>query len=134
LLEVNGVGPKAAMAVISKLSPEEFYRAVYEERESLLTGVPGIGSKTARRIIFYLKEKIAKNFSVSTSSTQSEKGELGEACMEDAEEALVSLGYSRNESRHVLRQVLADVNTAGEEYGAEKLVKAALWRLGREQS
>lgn len=131
LLGVSGIGPKAAMALVSKLTPDEFYRAVSEEKVSLLTRVPGIGSKTARRIILDLKDSIDKDFKKSLPSEERRPVEAG---VRDAEAALVSLGYSRSESRQVLQQAMEDANVARKEIGVEELIKAALKRLGREQS
>jgi Holliday junction DNA helicase RuvA len=98
LLGVSGIGPKLAMVILSGLSPAELIRAVQNEDQARLSSIPGIGKKTAGRIVLELKEKIA--VLASAFSTVEEKSGLKEPVWKDSlsEEvlsALVNLGYNR---------------------------------------
>ncbi|MDI6632285.1 MAG: Holliday junction branch migration protein RuvA [Bacillota bacterium] len=94
LLGVSGVGPKAALAILSCLSVQEIERALLEEEASVLRMVPGIGEKTAQRILLELKDKFAKREESVPEETA------------DAVEALVSLGYRRGEAREAVRHAV----------------------------
>lgn len=90
LLGVSGMGAKGALNILAAMSPAEFFQAVASQDEKTLTRIPGIGKKSAQRLIFELKDKIA-DFAVS--STGDKKGEL----LNELMEALEVLGYNRSE-------------------------------------
>lgn len=101
LISVSGVGPKYAISVLSAMTPEKFAMAVYSDDRKTISMAPGIGPKTAARIILELKDKIAKgaddrlgeiNLSAS-SGASSVRTTISEAI-----DALVVLGYSRAEA------------------------------------
>lgn len=113
LLSVAGVGPKVALAVCSVLAPESFRRALVTGDVDAISAVPGIGKKTAQRIVLELKEKLAlPDLEVAGASNDA----LGQA-----RSALENLGYSPNE----VRQALAEIAT-GDEQPVEEVVKIAL--------
>ncbi|MBF0553379.1 MAG: Holliday junction branch migration protein RuvA [Nitrospirae bacterium] len=93
VLSVSGVGPKLALAALSGLSADKFASAVNSNDIDTLTAIPGIGKKTAARIILDLKEKLP----VSTSLVNRD--------YEDALSALLNLGYKRTDVIHVLEQL-----------------------------
>lgn len=114
LLNVSGVGPKTAMNILSGIEPNRFLDEVVSENISYLCTLPGIGRKSAQRIILELKEKIAKLYKTS--------GRTGRGNMsEDAVAALVALGYSENQARKAVGCVQAD--------SVEELVRGALKEL-----
>ncbi len=90
LLSVNGVGPKLALGILSSVSAEAFAKAVEGENVEALSKIPGIGKKTAGRIILELKQKLPS------------LGEPVDAVFEDALSALVNLGYKKQEARLAL--------------------------------
>ena len=107
LITVSGVGPKAAMSVLSTLPPTKFSYAVCTEDVKAIAKAPGLGAKTASRIILELKDKFAKEFlgekdnhiSITAGSdTPKKNGKLTEAT-----EALQSLGYDRSSILNALR-------------------------------
>lgn len=109
LIGVSGVGPKAAMSVLSTLPPTKFSYAVCTEDVKAIAKAPGLGAKTASRIILELKDKFAKEFlgekdshaSIATGSdTPKKNGKLTEAT-----EALQSLGYDRSSILNALRGI-----------------------------
>ncbi|KWT95099.1 Holliday junction branch migration protein RuvA [Candidatus Magnetominusculus xianensis] len=94
VLSVSGVGPKIALAALSGLSAEKFASAVNSNDIDTLTAIPGIGKKTASRIVLELKEKLP----VSTTT-------FANTDYEDAMSALLNLGYKRTDVIHVLDQL-----------------------------
>ena len=97
LLTVSGIGPKVAMALLSVLSPDQLRLAIAEGNVSLLTQAPGVGKRTAERMILDLKGKIEIEELVPA----------GETSMADTEvvTALESLGYSRSEAQEAVRHL-----------------------------
>ena len=126
LISITGIGPKVALGVLSAISPADFLLAVGQQNAALLTRIPGIGKKTAERMILELKDKIGLP---DTLAGLSPKGTPGrEAPLDDSQEALqalLSLGYSQAEILPVLHKVRAEGGTSAE------LVKLALKEFAR---
>jgi Holliday junction DNA helicase RuvA len=112
LLSVNGVGPKVALAIVSGSPPAELRRAIVLEDTARFQAIPGIGKKTAERIVLELKEKLGDS-PVPISSAVGTRPHLV------ARDALVELGYSVGEAE----QALADVDP---ELPPEERVRLAL--------
>jgi holliday junction DNA helicase RuvA len=100
LLAVSGVGPKVALAIVSGYSPGELKRAIVREDADLFQTIPGIGRKTAQRVVLELKEKIAPLAAVEAPHLAGGDGHI------IARDALVELGYSVAEAE----QRLADTD------------------------
>lgn len=102
LISVSGVGASTARMMLSSLQPEDIQRAIVMENEKMLEGVKGIGSKTAKRLILELKDKMRKHkedvlhLSVTSHNT----------IQEDALNALVTLGIARNMAEQAVQRVL----------------------------
>lgn len=94
LIGVNNVGPKAAMAILSHLAPDQLAQAIISDDFALISGAPGIGRKTAQRIVLELKEKVWPGTSDPMSSLSS--------ALAEAREALVGLGYQPEEAAAAL--------------------------------
>jgi Holliday junction DNA helicase RuvA len=107
LLSISGVGPKVAMALLGTVSPDALRQAVVQEEPGLLSRVPGIGPKTARAIIFHLKDKIIPT-GVETAPLLSDT---------DAEviAALTALGFSLVEAQAALQSLPRDDGSPVEE-------------------
>ena len=128
LLTVSGVGPKAAISILSLLTPEKFALAVCSEDRKTISKANGIGPKTAARVILELKDKLIKetdlseaaqaSFTESASLTRTNSGKLSEA-----QDALMVLGYSRSEALSVLK------NIDTQSLGLEEIIKKALTLL-----
>jgi Holliday junction DNA helicase RuvA len=110
LLGVSGVGPKVALAVLGSLSPEQFYRALRQGDAARLVAIPGIGRKTAERILVELRDKAA---------AMAEEG--GADGGDEALMALVALGVKPPEAERLLAETEGTI---------EERIKAALRRLG----
>ena len=100
LLGVSGIGPKVALAVVSSASPDELRRAIALRDSARFQAIPGIGKKTAERIVLELEGSLADAVPVSEPSS---RGEL------TARDALVELGYSLVEAEQALAAVDADL-------------------------
>lgn len=110
LISVSGVGPKAAISILSDMTPEQFAFIVASGDSKAITRTKGIGTKTAQRIVLELKDKISseslgggasgKNTAVSAAYPVNEASSVGEAL-----EALMVLGYSQGEVAPVLRKL-----------------------------
>lgn len=118
LLKVNGVGPRVALAVLSGLSDEEFSRCVAEEDIARLTKVPGIGRKTAERLVIEMRDKLPKDIPMP-ASTAAGPAAPGDPVSE-AVSALVALGYKPNEASRAVRSA----STKG--LSAEEIIRQAL--------
>jgi len=120
LLAVGGVGPRLALAVVGCLGTERFWSAILQEDAVTLATVPGIGKKTAQRMIVELKDK-AGRLAFSEARDEVAGG------MDDALAALTSLGYTLREAAEALSAAKKDVKGAG----TADLVTAALKILGQ---
>lgn len=100
LLTVSGVGPKAAISMVSTLSPSRFALAVVSQDSKALSKAPGIGAKMAQRIILELKDKISKEQLTASSSPVSQaSGDVANgSAVSEAVSALMVLGYSALEA------------------------------------
>jgi len=106
LLSVSGVGPKAALSILSSSSPEQLALAIINDDESALTIAPGIGKKLAQRIMLELKDKVSKEMPAlkATQYTAGEKtGQPDGSKQQDAAAALLVLGYTQSEISAAMR-------------------------------
>lgn len=116
LIGVTGIGPKVALAVISSLRPDALRAGIAREDVALISSVPGIGKKTAQRLILELKDKI----DVPDLGRGPGAGPLAAS---EARDALLAMGFSPAEATVALRDAPADAS-------AEVLLKSALRALG----
>ncbi len=117
LLRISGVGPKVALAVLSGLSTDDLARAVAMQDTALLTRVPGIGKKTAERLLLELKGRLADALPGAGGATAGGAGA-------DVMAALVALGYNE-------REAAAAVKTLPDGASVEEGIRAALKALAR---
>jgi len=106
LLGVNGVGPKVALAIVSGYSPGELRRAIVREDAALFQTIPGIGKKTAQRVVLELRERIAPLAAVEAPHLGAGDGHTV------ARDALVELGYSVAEAEQRLAETDPDLPPA----------------------
>jgi len=106
LLTVSGVGPKVALSILSELSVESIVHAISSESFVELNRVPGVGTKTAQRIVLELREKVT-----TLVWTRAARGTLppDQQVLNDAIEGLVALGYNRNDARAAAEKALKSV-------------------------
>ena len=124
LLSVSGVGPKAAISILSLLTPERFALAVCTEDRKTISKANGIGPKTAARIILELKDKLLKETDLNEAANSSIESiapvKTNSGKLSEAQDALMVLGYSRTEALNVLKNI--DTQTLG----LEEIIKKAL--------
>lgn len=126
LISVSGVGPKAALAVLSTVSPSRFGLAVITDDVKTLTKIPGIGNKTAQRIILELKDKLKKEQISSIEQLQKETPLVSEQSrVSEAISALMVLGYTAVEASRAVSAVYS------EDMELESVIKGALKNLMR---
>lgn len=121
LLTVSGVGPKLALALLSTLRPALIADAVARDDAALLASAPGVGRRTAERLLLELRSKLPPELAAGVA------GAAGDASpvVEDATAALVALGYREGQVRAQVQALAADDPTAS----AEALIRAALAKL-----
>ena len=118
LISVSGIGPKTGINLLSSVSPNEFKRRLVAGEVELLSALPGIGPKTARRIIVELKDKLV---SYSDNSMPIENSENSES-YQDAYDALKSLGFNINE----INKCLSALTESNVDFNTQDLIKEAL--------
>lgn len=123
LIKVSGVGPKAAMALVSNISPSHFGLAVLTDDVDAFVKVPGIGKKTAQRIILELKDKFKKEQGKEIKSITADTGEKPENKINDAVSALMMLGYSGQQANMAVASVYSN------EKDLETIIRDALKSL-----
>ena len=126
LIKVNGVGPKLALAVLSGLPRDEFVRCIHDGDLKLLSKVPGVGKKTAERLVIEMRDRL-KDWDapsilqpVATGITVAKS-----SATQEAVSALVALGYKPQDASKVISQV----ETGGE--SAEELIRLALRHMAK---
>ncbi len=128
LTSVSGVGPKVAMSILSVMTPDNLSVAISTEDVKAIAKAPGIGTKTAARIVLELKDKISKDLSISGITSQI-KGSAPTAIkggknLSEATEALTVLGYDKN----TILSVLKDIDT---NLDVGEIIRLALKKLAR---
>jgi holliday junction DNA helicase RuvA len=119
LITVSGLGPKTALGMLSAMTADQIAMAIASGSTEILTTIPGIGKKTADRLVLELKDKVG-GVMISTPA--------GKAAQENADvvTALVSLGYSMTEATHAVATL-----PAGQKISLEEKLKLALQYLGK---
>ncbi len=121
LIKINGVGPKLALTILSGVTAEEFTRCVMESDAKALTALPGVGKKTAERLIVELRDRLAKHADAVLPSAGSVAGlKVDSNPISDAVSALTSLGYKAQEASQMVRAIETEGLTT------EAIIKAAL--------
>jgi holliday junction DNA helicase RuvA len=128
LISVQGVGAKSGITMLSGMSADEIVTAVRTENLAKLTSIPGVGRKTAERLVIELRDKVVELAAAGQAGTAAEgRGAGGDDVFDDALSALVNLGYQKNAAEKALQQARAD----GVEPSVQKLLRAALQRLAK---
>lgn len=127
LITVSGIGPKGALGILSGISLDDLRFAVLSEDTKTISKIPGIGAKTAGKLILELKDKFKLQDTIETKLLQGESVAVGTKASnmrEEAVEALATLGYSATEAMKMLRKVEITETTT-----VEDLIKQGLKNL-----
>ncbi|HWP82310.1 MAG TPA: Holliday junction branch migration protein RuvA [Bacteroidota bacterium] len=119
LISVNGIGPKIAQGILSGMSVSELRSNIASSNIGALISIPGVGRKTAERLVVELRDKIGKFEPALSTAAASPAEARTEALL-----ALTSLGYQRLTAEKAIRQALAETN--GTDLSLEELIKRAL--------
>lgn len=123
LLTVSGIGAKSALAIVSKISVAEFAAAVATQDLNALTKLPGVGKKSAQRILLELKDKF-KDLPAETVAQDFKPVQIKSSASDEATDALSALGYTSAEISAVLKRAPKNLTT-------EQLIKFALKEFSR---
>lgn len=117
LIKISGIGPKIALAILSSMEPNVFVQHLSNNDAEAFERIPGIGAKTARRLLVEMRDKITEweNIGVNVSGADS--------AMRDAISALIALGYKQHEVHRVL------INHKDDILSSEELIKLALKKI-----
>ena len=121
LISVGGIGAKSATQILSNIEPTDFALSVITEDVSKLKKLPGIGAKTAQRIILELKDKIKTNEAITNE--ESEKRAISSKNVQDAIDALQVLGYNRKSIQKAFEKIVSN------DKSVEELIKEGLKEL-----
>ncbi|MDO4513400.1 MAG: Holliday junction branch migration protein RuvA [Lachnospiraceae bacterium] len=125
LISVNGIGPKGGLAILSVLTPDDLRFAILSGDAKAIAKAPGIGAKTAERVILELRDKVSiQETGIGQEMTAYESSEENISVRNDVVEALVALGYGQSEALKAVKQV-----ANYESMDIEELLKAALKKM-----
>ena len=129
LISVQGIGAKSGITMLSGMNADEIIAAIRTDNVARLTAIPGVGKKTAERLVIELRDKVDQLASgVSAGTSMAAGAAIGaDAVLGDALSALVNLGYQKNAAEKALQQARQD----GTEMNVQKLLRAALQRLAK---
>ena len=128
LIRISGVGPKLALTILSGLDVEGFSLCVVDGDISSLVAIPGVGKKTAERLLVEMRDKLPEQFSsrANLAGTKGLASDFSDA-VEDAEKALESLGYRHSDAR----KMVATVVNQDQSLGREEIIKKALRAISK---
>ena len=129
LISVSGIGPKSAITALSGMSADEIISAIRQNNLARLNSIPGVGRKTAERLVIELRDKIAKLAGLASEEMKSQgiPQASGDAVYDDAVSALVNLGYQRGAAEKALKQAMQE----GTELSVQKLLRRSLQLLAK---
>jgi holliday junction DNA helicase RuvA len=129
LISVSGIGPKSAITALSGMSADEIISAIRTNNLVRLNTIPGVGKKTAERIVIELRDKITKLSVIAGEEMKSEGIPIssGDAIMDDAISALTNLGYNNAAAEKALNQAMQE----GTEMSVQKLLRRSLQLLAK---
>lgn len=129
LISVSGIGPKAAISILSFMTADKLALAICTEDVKGISKAPGIGPKTAARIVLELKDKVSKELMTASPKTDMDTKLAASieknTTLSEATEALMALGYDRN----IILSLFKGIDTSGKDVG--EIIKAALKKLAR---
>lgn len=125
LIGVSGIGPKGALAILSVMTPDDLRFAILSGDAKSISRAPGVGNKTAQRLIIELKDKLSLEDAFEIKRAKSTGGEnAGSEVKDEAVQALVALGYSQSDALRAVN--MTEITDAS---GVEQVLKQALSKL-----
>ena len=127
LISVQGIGPKSGIAMLSGMSADEIIVAIRSNDLARLKSIPGVGLKTAERLVIELRDKVGEMSDTTPLDAASRSNLPSDAVFEDALSALVNLGYQKNAAEKALNQAAGE----GVEISVQKLLRRSLQILAK---
>lgn len=139
LLSVNGIGPKGAMGILSKVEPEQLIQAILDGDQDSLVQIPGIGKKTAERVVVELRDSVRKKVeagawrgrsggvTAASAHAKASRAVGASAIYQDAKAALIHLGYRDQQITPLLNRVMEESSPPPAR--VEDLIRTALQQL-----
>lgn len=127
LISVQGIGVKSAISMLSGMSADEIIAALRNNDLAKLTAIPGVGRKTAERLVIELRDKVASISPTTEAESDGSAPESGERMFDDALSALVNLGYQKSAAEKALRAASEELDGPN----VQRLLRAALRKLAR---
>lgn len=129
LISVQGIGAKSGITMLSGMNADEIIAAIRTDNLARLTAIPGVGRKTAERLVIELRDKVDELAAGVSPETLSSAGSAvgTDGVLDDALSALVNLGYQKNAAEKALQQARQE----GTEMNVQKMLRAALQRLAK---
>ena len=128
LISVQGVGPKSGITMLSGMNADEIIDAIRKDNLAKLTAIPGVGRKTAERLVIELRDKVGELAASAAAAPGSGPKPAGESdAFDDALSALVNLGYQRNAAEKAIQ----DIRREGSDQNVQKILRSALQRLAK---
>jgi len=127
LIKVNGVGPKLAIAILSGMTADEYVRCVHDGDTQLLVKLPGVGKKTAERLVVEMKDRLqdwGTSLPTGVASTSVSKTQATDVTRE-AESALIALGYKPQDAAKAISRIDDEISSSAE------LIRLALKNMGK---
>lgn len=132
LIKVNGVGPKLALAILSGMDSAQFVGCVLRNDVNALVKLPGIGRKTAERLVLDLRDRLQGWELAGTVAAPLPVAAVAASdAQQEAEAALVSLGYKPPEAARAVMQAVSQLQQAAQDPVTENIIRAALKQLGK---
>jgi holliday junction DNA helicase RuvA len=129
LISVQGIGAKSGIAMLSGMNADEIINAIRTDNLAKLTAIPGVGRKTAERLVIELRDNVGELAAHASAGDESSGSKpRGEAdAFDDALSALVNLGYQRNAAEKAIQDIRRD----GTDQNVQKILRSALQRLAK---
>ncbi len=129
LISVQGIGAKSGISMLSGMSADELIVAIRTDNLARLTSIPGVGKKTAERIVIELRDKLndISSGTIQDNLTAAQRSVPADAVYDDALSALTNLGYQRNAAEKALKQAVQE----GTEMSVQKLLRRSLQLLAK---
>lgn len=122
LISISRIGPKIGLSILSGMTVDDFVQAIVADNTNLISTIPGIGKKSAQRLIIELKDKVGK---IKGSSINLNTSEITNNILEEAHNALLTLGYSKNNVAKVINRLRSEKNIQT----SEELIKLSIKEL-----
>ena len=124
LITVSGIGPKGAMGILSVMDVDTLRLAILSQDAKMIAKAPGVGAKSASRIVLELKDKVKPEDVIGQAAKEEGESSAAAVVRQEASEAMVALGYTVSDAYRVLQQIeITDETTV------EEVIKAALRRM-----